>query len=104
MNALLAPRVVDGRPGVYARRPLGPALAQLDKIPTTILFGSDDWMAHPDVAAIVDCLPHVKLHTIRGAGHHLYMDNPPQFQAAVAAGIRSARVGSRETGSLDGGL
>jgi len=94
------------RTGVYAKLPLEHDLCAL-KVPILLLFGDDDWMAHPTAARSVErwnlarksdtdktALPNngdveekkeapAKLLVVPGAGHHLYLDNPDFFSRAI---------------------
>jgi len=67
-------------PGAYARMPLVDRVAAL-KIPVTFVYGDNDWM---DVNGGRDAVenmrragnPDGRLHVVKNAGHHLYLDNP----------------------------
>ena len=77
--------------GVFARQPLQPRLASLPKsAPVLILFGDHDWLrpAGNGAEAFADAarasgVKSVTLETTEKAGHHLYLDNPDSFNAAV---------------------
>ncbi|KAG9284241.1 hypothetical protein G9A89_002051 [Geosiphon pyriformis] len=72
-------------PGAFARKPLIHRLSEL-KMPTTFLYGDTDWM---DYRAAEAARAHMRVSTkvvrIPRAGHHLYLDNPPEFNKAVVA-------------------
>ncbi|CAG8469834.1 16991_t:CDS:2 [Dentiscutata erythropus] len=72
-------------PGAFARKPLINRLPNL-KMPTTFLYGQHDWM---DYRAAVEASKNMKVPTkvitIQDAGHHLYLDNPIEFNKAVVA-------------------
>ncbi|CAG8502699.1 2798_t:CDS:2 [Ambispora gerdemannii] len=72
-------------PGAFARKPLIHRLSQL-KMPTTFLYGENDWMDYraAEEAATTMSVP-TKVIRIPRAGHHLYLDNPPDFDKAVVA-------------------
>jgi len=65
--------------GLYAREPLRKIISFTD-IPTSFIYGDADWMYNPQVLAIVDRNQKaVSHHTIPGAGHHVYLDQPHLF-------------------------
>jgi len=66
----------------YARRPIGEDLKRLP-MPVTVMFGDNDWMAHPDAPNILQAVEGPGLVTIPSAGHHLYLDNPTEFQSVL---------------------
>ncbi|KAJ3014671.1 hypothetical protein HKX48_005019 [Thoreauomyces humboldtii] len=70
-------------PGAWARCPLHDRLATLT-MPTTFIYGSGDWM---DYKSAVSAAQHMKVPVrvarVADAGHHLYMDNPEAFNAAL---------------------
>ncbi|GBC04047.1 hypothetical protein RclHR1_05490010 [Rhizophagus clarus] len=70
-------------PGAYARKPLIDRLHEI-KMPTTFLYGEDDWMDFraAEKAKKLMNVP-VKVERIPDAGHHLYLDNPTEFNRAV---------------------
>ncbi|CDS11605.1 hypothetical protein LRAMOSA03868 [Lichtheimia ramosa] len=72
LSAILAP-------GAYARRPLFHRLADL-KMPTVFIYGEEDWM---DYKAAEKAKAHmqvpVKVIRIPYGGHHMYLDNPDEF-------------------------
>jgi pimeloyl-ACP methyl ester carboxylesterase len=47
--------------------------------------GNSDRITEPVHEAIRGACPHVKLHTVAGAGHHVTLDNPAGYRAGVAA-------------------
>ncbi|KAI9316780.1 Alpha/Beta hydrolase protein [Dichotomocladium elegans] len=70
-------------PGAYARRPLFRRLAGL-QMPTVFIYGEDDWM---DYKAAEKAKEHmkvpVKVIRIPYGGHHMYLDNPDEFNDVV---------------------
>ncbi|KAJ3372994.1 hypothetical protein HDU91_001676 [Kappamyces sp. JEL0680] len=70
---------------VYARHSLATRLPMLT-MPTTFLYGDDDWMDHRHALKVA---PRMKVPTkvavVHGAGHHLYLDNPEGFNHALIA-------------------
>lgn len=86
-NALLSPQLQASPAGFYARRPLADRLHQLH-MPTTLVFGTNDWMMHRDIPGIVDADPRLQLSMVEGAGHHLYLDNPGRFLEVVSQSLR----------------
>ena len=53
-------------------------------MPTQVLFGDNDWMAHPDVPDILAGSDNVGYVEVPKAGHHIYLDNPDVFHAVLA--------------------
>lgn len=86
-NSLLTPQLQANPAGFYARRPLADRLWKLP-MPTTIVFGTNDWMMHPAVPALVAGTPLLRLAMIEGAGHHLYLDNPGDFRDVVGRSLQ----------------
>ena len=83
LNALLMPVTHAEHAGIYARRPLAPNLADL-KVPVTLIYGDRDWMFHPQVHDLVEEHSHkASLSFVRDAGHHVYFDNPKEFNAEL---------------------
>lgn len=70
-------------PGAYARNPLIDRLHEI-KMPTTFLYGEHDWMDFraAEKAKKLMNVP-VRIERIPDAGHHLYLDNPIDFNRAV---------------------
>ena len=88
LNALLVPITSSKHPGVYAREPLTPLLLEGDQsaikhIPIVILYSDRDWMYHPEVNDIVRKRPNTELKFVANSGHHLYIDNPEECNAAL---------------------
>lgn len=50
--------------------------------PTTVIYGTADWMWSPAVEDAVHELG-CTLHVIEGGKHHLYLDRPQEFRALV---------------------
>jgi cardiolipin-specific phospholipase len=70
-------------PGAYARKPLIDRLHEI-KMPTTFLYGEHDWMDfHAAEKAKTLMKVPVEVKKIPDAGHHLYLDNPTDFNKAV---------------------
>lgn len=91
MNSLLEPVVSPEVMGVFAREPLHRSLSVVDTGSSAIekikvLFGDHDWM-RPNESSARKTMEQIKnqfeIHTsvdiIPNAGHHLYMDNGPDF-------------------------
>ena len=58
--------------------------------------GDRDWMYHPQVDQIVQAnRAHVAEHTIPGAGHHVYLDQPALFNDRVLQAIAAATPAPR---------
>ncbi|KAI9490194.1 Alpha/Beta hydrolase protein [Zychaea mexicana] len=67
------------KPGAFARRPLFDRLAQL-KMPTVFVYGEWDWMDYKAAEqAKVHMKVPVKILRVKYGGHHMYLDNPDQF-------------------------
>lgn len=67
-------------PGAYARMPLVDRVAAL-KIPVAFVYGDHDWMSADGGRDAVEIMrragnPDGRLHVVKDAGHHLYLDNP----------------------------
>ncbi|CAG8764305.1 7246_t:CDS:2, partial [Racocetra persica] len=70
-------------PGAFARKPLINRLPNL-KMPATFMYGEYDWMDYrPAVEAGNNMKVPTKVLRIPDAGHHLYLDNPIEFNKAV---------------------
>lgn len=95
MNSLLEPVVSPDIMGVFAREPLQREFARTDqncRIADTVkvLFGDHDWMRPNESSARTtletlnkQCGVHVSVDIIPNAGHHLYIDNAPDFAKHV---------------------
>lgn len=60
-------------------------------MPVTVLFGDNDWMAHPDVPATLSGVSKgLGLVQVPDAGHHLYLDNPAVFHQTLNDGLAIA--------------
>ncbi|CAG8479626.1 3128_t:CDS:2 [Paraglomus occultum] len=70
-------------PGAHARKPLIRRLKHL-KMPTTFIYGLHDWIDYRagEEARKTMSVP-TKLKRISNAGHHLYLDNPPEYDYAI---------------------
>ncbi|CAO3589532.1 unnamed protein product [Absidia cylindrospora] len=70
-------------PGAYARKPLFHRLAKLE-MPTVFIYGEQDWM---DYKAAEEARKKMKVNTkvirISDGGHHMYIDNPQEFNTAM---------------------
>ncbi|GJJ13805.1 hypothetical protein Clacol_008062 [Clathrus columnatus] len=68
--------------GAHARMPLVDRVSVLTNIPITFVYGDHDWMDPEGGARAVENLRgagnrHAKTVIIKGAGHHVYLDNAP---------------------------
>ncbi|KAJ3113103.1 hypothetical protein HDU96_003778 [Phlyctochytrium bullatum] len=88
LNALMRLAVVRGHGSIYAWRPVAERLEGVVgegvKKPVGVLFGDQDWMlrkAHFGLGIVTG--GKARMRIVRGAGHHLYMDNPVGFLEAV---------------------
>lgn len=80
-------RVTNTRSGVFAKLPLEDELASL-KVPILLLYGDNDWLYYPSADYSVQKwrdggVPAAALGIISSAGHHLYLDNSREFNAAL---------------------
>ena len=90
LNALLVPVMKTDHPGVYARRPLAGQMTELPRdLPITFMYGSHDWMFHPDIHTIVSEMSNARLKIIDRAGHNLFMDNPKPFNQELVAALEN---------------
>jgi cardiolipin-specific phospholipase len=76
-------------PGAWAREPLHTHLTGI-KMPTTFLYGVNDWMdrRHAEAVAQHMTVP-VDIVSVKGAGHHLNIDNPEEFNRLLMEHITS---------------
>jgi pimeloyl-ACP methyl ester carboxylesterase len=61
-------------------------------VPLLLLFGDSDWMSFPGAKAFVEELRAQGVpacfRAVRGAGHHLYLDNSGHFHALIDAWLQ----------------
>ncbi|WFD29369.1 hypothetical protein MSPP1_000378 [Malassezia sp. CBS 17886] len=74
-------------PGAFARQPLVHRMAPI-QVPVSFLYGSNDWMDVNGAVAAKRVLakagnPHARIFIVPKAGHHLYLDNSPEFNKAL---------------------
>ncbi|CAG8439772.1 530_t:CDS:2 [Funneliformis mosseae] len=70
-------------PGAFARKPLIDRLHEI-KMPTTFLYGENDWMDYRAAEKAKNSMKvPVKIEIVPKAGHHLYLDNPIDFNKFV---------------------
>jgi pimeloyl-ACP methyl ester carboxylesterase len=54
--------------------------------PTLVVNGDDDPLARPiNARAIARLIPHARLHLVRGAGHHLFLERPDEVSAVIGS-------------------
>ncbi|CDK26413.1 unnamed protein product [Kuraishia capsulata CBS 1993] len=77
-------------PGAVARLPLLDRLPGKLKIPSIWYYGDHDWMSKSDGRLIVKEINEAsedgklaKYRILSNAGHHVYLDNPPDFERSV---------------------
>lgn len=76
MAAILAP-------GAYARKPLFHRLAGL-QMPTVFVYGENDWMDYKAAEKVKHTMNvPVKIIRISDGGHHMYLENPEEFNKAI---------------------
>lgn len=94
VNYLLEPYFSPAPFGFYAKRPV--ATEAPDRLaalpPTTLLYGSHDLHYIPTMPKAVEqvaaaATSPVAMRFVRGADHHLYIDNPKDFHAEVAKAL-----------------
>lgn len=75
-------------PGSLARLPLSNRLPGQLKIPVLVLYGEIDWMDKKAGYELCKSIgKNAKFRIIPGAGHHLYVDNIPEFERQVLSFI-----------------
>ena len=70
------------KPGAWAHRPLFDTLPTV-QCPTAFLYGDRDWMDSRVAERIIPNMKQARLMMIENAGHHVYYDNPLQFNKIV---------------------
>jgi len=95
LNAILEPLIykssISTRPyqvGIFAINPLETKIRQHLKIPLLMLYGDDDWLRYPSLEHDIQQWKeihgmNVSLKIISNAGHHLYLDNPKEFNETI---------------------
>jgi len=81
-------------PGAWARKPLSDRLPKLSQ-PVTFLYGMQDWMSWQHAEDVRQKMAAASIHVIDGAGHHLYIQKPDEFNGLVLDALRSSAT--RET-------
>jgi cardiolipin-specific phospholipase len=73
-------------PGAWARIPLMPVFGKL-KVPTYFIYGDSDWMDYKHALKAKDLIKDENAHVylVSNAGHHLYLDNPVEFNEVLAS-------------------
>ena len=77
-------------PGAWAYKPL---VHRIDKLqmPTLFLYGENDWMKADAVLEVQEQLNNPPtVHHISDAGHHLYLDNPLEFNGVINQWFRQS--------------
>ena len=71
-------------PGAWAKNPLCNRVHEL-QVPTTFLYGREDWMDYKGGLAAASRMKHVSASVlmIDKAGHHLYLDNHAVFNEVI---------------------
>ncbi|XP_052201596.1 probable 1-acylglycerol-3-phosphate O-acyltransferase [Diospyros lotus] len=90
--------------GAFARVPLLKSASEW-KVPTTCIYGYDDWMSY-EGAQEARKLMKIPCEILRvpQAGHFVFIDNPSGFHAAVLHGCRKFLSGDHISKSLPQGL
>lgn len=76
-------------PGAWAREPLHRRLPDL-RMPCTFLYGQHDWMDKRHAEEAAQRMHDAIVHSVEGADHHLYIDNPGEFNRLVAEACQLA--------------
>lgn len=79
-------------PGAWAREPLHRRLPDLS-MPCTFLYGQHDWMDKRHAEEAAKRMRDAIVHSVEGADHHLYIDNPGEFNRLVAEACQLAFIG-----------
>lgn len=63
-------------------------------MPVTFLYGDNDWMdvdgGHASVKELAKAgNDKAKVHVVKGAGHHVYLDNPEDTNEIIDAAIKA---------------
>lgn len=84
MNSLLYPHVSSNYASVVARHPLESKLQVLRAKKILMLFGDRDWLFHPThIPRVCSMYSNITLSIVRNAGHHIYADNPNEFNHSI---------------------
>jgi len=80
--------------GAWARNPLMNRIQNI-KAPTTFVYGQYDWMDANAGKYCAERMPAPSTaHIIRNAGHHLYMENPIDFNRLILSQIKKIQNNS----------
>lgn len=78
--------------GAYAKRPLEKILHDVP-VPVVFTYGDIDWMNSTVARRVAPTMtPPAVVHTIDHSGHHVYFDNPDQFNEIVHKACVAARA------------
>ncbi|CAM0151819.1 unnamed protein product [Urochloa decumbens] len=91
--------------GAFARKPLLQCASDW-KVPTTFIYGQDDWMNYQGAQqARKDMKVPCEIIRVPQGGHFVFIDNPSGFHSAVLYACRNILSGDGEEGlSLPDGL
>ncbi|ORX74234.1 alpha/beta-hydrolase [Linderina pennispora] len=76
------------RPGAFARRPLVSRMQGL-KVPTTFMYGQNDWIP-----------AKTQLFTVRNCGHNIHLENPQGFNEVVLREMAELSWGANKSPDL----
>lgn len=82
------------RPGAFARHPLMHRLAGITT-PTVFMYGQNDWVEHKSGEQVIanwNGKVESKLYQIPDAGHNLHLENPDEFNKAMASEMKKLAV------------
>ena len=70
--------------GIFAIEPLENKIREELKMPLLLLYGDHDWLRYPSLEDDIrrwreESGVKVSLKIVKEAGHHLYIDNPSEF-------------------------
>jgi abhydrolase domain-containing protein 4 len=70
----------------WARKPMINRIHEMrDDVPLTLVYGSKSWVDHSSGNIIKNARPksYVNVHVIHNAGHHVYADQPQEFNSII---------------------
>nr|XP_014339676.1 PREDICTED: abhydrolase domain-containing protein 4-like [Latimeria chalumnae] len=70
----------------WAKRPMLGRIHLIRKdLPITLIYGADSWIDISTGERVKNLLPdsHIRTYAIEGASHHVYADQPEEFNAIV---------------------
>lgn len=86
--------------GAWARAPLYPRMADALAVDTAFIYGEMDWM-DPRAARRFLAEKHARVHgvyTVSNGGHHMYLENPREFNPLLIREVEAALRAESEAG------